>query len=94
MEQQDRYNWGRFWVWFICGAIPGAILGFFVWSQLAMTGSTGAFTPGLIIILRDAMGIPGATFDNGAAGLIVVLGISSIAGCITGILSGKFSKKF
>jgi hypothetical protein len=63
---EQPYDWLRFWIHFVCGAIFGAGIGFFFWVHNWSTGSSSWFCiaiPSLIVALLG--GIYGDRFWEG-----------------------------
>jgi hypothetical protein len=54
VENRPKYDWFKFWVWFFCGALFGAVLGVRAWGQSSVAMEP-SIRPGIHIILIWAL---------------------------------------
>ena len=89
----SSFDWSRFLVRFVFGAIPGALAGWGFWVQMCRPPETLGLMEGFPRLVCEWLNLEKA-IDSGSAALVVIAGFASVAGLIVAVwpsISHRFS---
>jgi len=82
--RESRFDWLGFWVRFVCGAIPGVLLGFGFWIQMCRSPYALGLMEHFPRLVTEWLQLE-EIVDSGPVGLAVVTTFALVSGMIVAV---------